>query len=367
MRRHRAWLCLVIFLAAGACGGGDSGESNAADTGAGTTQDGLEELSTPDAVDIGPEDIVVPPDQETPEDNVIEPEDVEPCDPDCDGKQCGDDNGCGKPCVVDKGCEGNPPCSIGVCDQTGVCGILNTDAECDDGNLCTAGDVCNKGKCKGGQEPPDCDDGNACTNDACDPAEGCYSLPNALPCEDGDPCTKGDQCSDGDCIPGGPDSCDDNNACTEDWCDAVEGCKHQSMPDVTSCSDNNECTTGDHCSQGACLAGQATNCNDMNPCTTDTCAPLTGCAHSSAPANTPCNDYDICTEDDYCSQGACIPGAAKNCDDFNGCTTDSCSNGQCIHTPLSGDYFCTDEDPCTEPDWCDNGVCQPGPILPGCN
>jgi hypothetical protein len=48
-------------------------------------------------------------------------------------------------------------------------------------------------------EPMDCDDNNACTTDYCDPNNGCYSK-NRSEC------------------------CDDGNACTTDSCDPILGC-----------------------------------------------------------------------------------------------------------------------------------------------
>ena len=39
-----------------------------------------------------------------------------------------------------------------------------------------------------------CDDGNPCTNDACDPNQGCLSIPPDANCDDGDACTFGTTC-----------------------------------------------------------------------------------------------------------------------------------------------------------------------------
>lgn len=62
-----------------------------------------------------------------------------------------------------------------------------------------------------------------------------------------------------------------------------------------------------------------------------------------------------------------MPSGEKDCNDYNGCTTDSCgAGGVCVNEKLTGDYYCSDDDPCTEPDWCFEGECQPGPLLPGC-
>jgi hypothetical protein len=44
---------------------------------------------------------------------------------------------------------------------------------------------------------------------------------------------------------------------------------------------------------------------------------------------------------DVCQNGACFPGDARNCDDGNPCTTDSCdvTNG-CQHTPRPDGASC---------------------------
>jgi hypothetical protein len=69
------------------------------------------------------------------------------------------------------------------------------------------GDACVSGVCTGGP-PPTCDDGNACTDDFCDPLLGCQNVPNTAPCDDGSACTVGDVCSGGACQPGPPLVCD---------------------------------------------------------------------------------------------------------------------------------------------------------------
>jgi len=71
---------------------------------------------------------------------------------------------------------------------------------CDDSNKCTT-NVCfeatpGKGVCQYDDAPP-CNDNNVCTEDKCDIIDGCVFTP----------------------IP-----CDDNNLCTDDVCDPVTGC-----------------------------------------------------------------------------------------------------------------------------------------------
>ncbi len=363
MARKMRWLMLVgVALVACACaGGGDDKEGQ--DLGPRWWLDLEGETAVPDTqrppADLTPQPDATP--TELPGD-----QDVVECVPDCEGKECGDDDGCGKFCVVHESCEGNPPCGLGICDPSGVCALQPQAGECDDGNACTVGDTCGGARCKPGPEWLHCDDENPCTNDGCTPDEGCYFDPNTAPCDDGDPCTVGDTCQAGSCISWTPNLCEDNNPCTDDWCHETEGCLHDAVGDGVACDDNNVCTQYDQCSGGQCVPGQLKECGDGNPCTVDSCNPQTGCAYANAPNGTACNDGDACTDGDQCVNGVCFAGGEKDCNDNNPCTNDSCANGQCQHEPLTGDFFCDDGNPCTEPDWCEDGVCQPGPTLPGC-
>src|SRR5262245_8911806 len=89
--------------------------------------------------------------------------------------------------------------------------------------------------------------------------------------------------------------------------------------------------------------------DDNNKCTTDTCEVVDGAATA---VHTPvdcgdkiCNPADgecvDCLTDADCDQGLCSEGAGHvcveclldaNCDDNNECTTDTCTNATCEHT-----------------------------------
>ncbi len=69
-------------------------------------------------------------------------------------------------------------------------------------------------------------------------------------------------------------------------CDVAEKCDgiakdcpaNAFQPNGTPCDDQNACTDGDTCDgQGACSAGAAVTCNDNDPCTVDTCEADRGC------------------------------------------------------------------------------------------
>jgi hypothetical protein len=82
-----------------------------------------------------------------------------------------------------------------------------------------------------------------------------------------------------------------------------------------------------------CNPGTLTDCNDNNPCTDDFCDPSLGCQHSNNTDN--CDDGNACTILDKCNGGAC-GGTAVVCDDSNPCTLDSCDTGSgCVFTPIT--------------------------------
>jgi hypothetical protein len=73
------------------------------------------------------------------------------------------------------------------------------------------------------------------------------------------------------------------------------------------------------------------DCNDFNPCKTDTCS-QGACIYSNAADGTLCDDNLYCTVDDSCLSGTCN-GQARNCDDANFCTLDLCNEDldRCDH------------------------------------
>lgn len=345
------------------------------------------------------------------------------CSPSCVGRECGDD-GCGGSCGgCDNGlfcdgwefcragnCEpGLSPCQLsdelactldcdedlqacnapaeGYCLIAGVC-IGDGDVEpanpcrecraamyawdwsaddsnaCDDGDACTTGDHCEGGVCHGGA-PLDCDDGDPCTDDRCEALTGCIHESNSADCDDGDLCTVDDVCSEGSCG-GVPRVCDDGDICTLDSCGSDVGC----FTEPLDCDDDDACTA-DFCdSERGCLH-EPLDCDDGNPCTDDSCDELTGCLNE--PNSVDCDDGNLCTLDDHCEDGACV-GTYRDCDDGDACTLDDCGGDLgCLNEPID----CDDHDACTvdscdsergclhEPLDCDDGnpctddICEP--------
>ncbi len=303
-------------------------------------------------------------DQDICTDDACDPE--KGCTHDNNFAPCDDDNECttGDECAggTCKGfdtseidCEDSNPCTDPTCDPKTGCTYEHNTAPCDDTNPCTTEDACKDGGCVGGP-PPDCDDNEVCTDDFCNETAGCDSVPNTLPCDDADECTDGDTCSGGSCQPGIVVSCDDELPCTLDQCDPKRGCVH--LPQEGPCEDGNKCSKDDYCDSGACKPGSAVDCDDKDPCTDDHCNPDEGCSYTLNTA--PCEDGDACTEGDTCDEGQCKTGDAVSCDDSNVCTDDDCESGTgCIHT--NNEALCVDGDACTEGDTCKEGQCEPGP------
>jgi len=128
------------------------------------------------------------------------------------------------------------------------------------------------------------------------------------------------------------------------------------------CDDGEFCNGAEFCADGACRAGTAPDCNDTNGCTTDSCNEnADACDH--LPNTDACNDGDACTTNDICAGGTCTGGPAPDCDDLNVCTSDSCDTVTgCVHANLTGDP-CDDGDDCTATDVCTAGACSGTPIV----
>jgi len=242
---------------------------------------------------------------------------------------------------------------------TGECETLpaNDGFACTDGDACTIGDQCTEGECTPGV-PLFCADNNPCTDGSCDPASGCAFTNNSADCFDGNLCTVDDECSGGKCSGGPLQLCDDGNLCTDDSCDPGSGCKF--VANSKPCDDGNACTTGDQCSNGKCTFLASPDCNDGDICTNDYCSPATGCVHTLNSA--PCDDGDVCTTGDHCVLGQCKASGSFTCTDNNPCTNDVCDpKTGCAFPPNSSP--CDDGTVCTVDDLCKGGKCVPGAPL----
>lgn len=162
---------------------------------------------------------------------------------------------------------------------------------------------------------PNCDDNNECTHDNFNlVTESCEHSLIDIFCDDRDLCTENDRCVEGVCR-GTAKTCFDGVDCTIDGCAKEQGCVF--VPDPSLCSDD-------------------------NPCTIDKCHPLAGCSWENAPAFTSCGSID--------------------CDIAHFCVKD-----QCKEYDVSGQsdgWDCSDGNPCTKKDQCQQGKCKPSITLP---
>src|SRR5262245_19530011 len=291
----------------------------------------------------------------------------------CNGEETCHNGNCTHPPDLD--CNDGNPCTADSCAAPGGCrntpipGCCTMDSDCFDGNACSQNEHCEGGTCA--SDPRNCDDGNACTNDSCDPVIGCRNIPvgDGISCGDGNMCNGTETCQGGTCTPGTPPTCDDGNDCTTDGCDSIAGCTAQSIPGCCNtdaeCSDTSACTVNERCVSHTCLSDPLT-CDDGNPCTTDSCDAAGGCIFTPVPNGQSCGDLDVCNGLETCQSGTCVAGTAPLCDDGNPCTTDGCdSSSGCTHAPVDGccvsNADCADADACTVNERCVGGHCTSDP------
>lgn len=303
------------------------------------------------------------------------------------------EGGLGARCSADSECDDGNPCTADSCTAQGSCANDPVDAPLGQ----TEGD-CLVNLCRGGVidvEPADDpeDDGEACTEDLCVDGQTVHD-PTGF---EGDSCQAPEgqgTCSGGTCAvlcqPG--DACDDDQDCTEDFCNAQTGiCDHSDAPDGPLPAAEQE--EGD-CRLRICSGGMASNVIDNldlpeypdEPCHFGICdngTPIKGQLATGDPCSDPgdplaqlCNAQGACVEcigptncpgvDTECRTRTCSP--AGSCGEIctpNGtplaiqapgdCVSDVC-DGNCMATEvLDPSDVPVDADPCTS-DLCVNGT-----------
>ena len=168
------------------------------------------------------------------------------------------------------------------------------------------------------------------------------------------------------------DACDDTNPCTQDVCDpkhakgGKDGCSHTTAA-LPCDADGNACTENDVCKGGVCSPGAAKDCDDKNACTLDTCDPKTGCTKTDDDGK-PCDDENPCTVGDGCSGGQCAGGPAKLCTSGDPCVEAKCkiTIGKCDFSDKPEAASCDDGSACTTGDTCTKGGgCKAGTCIGG--
>jgi len=227
---------------------------------------------------------------------------------------------------------------------------------CDHDPTAHVGQVCNN-------------DNDACTSDACQ-ADGTCLEGAAADCDDSNWCTYPDECVDTDpmhllfmCVnpPVNGNAESYGYVDTEDCEDLICDFGFED-PTPTECDAYNPYGYDLQCNAYACVDG-----NGEDNCTLDYTSFL----------GASCSDGDACTLGDICvdagGYGECQSGSPMVCDDGNPCTSDACSGGSCVYTPLTGPLCDADGDLCTVDDYCNAGVCTPGdpvdctPLWDECN
>jgi len=99
------------------------------------------------------------------------------------------------------------------------------------------------------------------------------------------------------------------------------------------------------------------SCSDKNPCTTDSCS-NGNCVHKNNTAA--CSDGNPCTLGDKCTAGKCKWKVWKSCGDNNACTDDYCDQKSGVCKAKNNSKPCNDGNACTKGDVCKSGTCTPG-------
>ncbi len=158
-----------------------------------------------------------------------------------------------------------------------------------------------------------------------------------------------------DCVPSSP--------CRSSRFDLATGaCIETAANEGIECSSSNACYLTAQCVQGQCV-GTVRSCDDQNACTTDLCDAQKGCVHFEATAR-------CAAPPDPCHVSACDP--VKGCTfvdavDGTRCGPSDCSTarvcilGQCKELPVPEGALCGDPSPCQPRGRCVANVCQRPP------
>jgi von Willebrand factor type A domain-containing protein len=257
-----------------------------------------------------------------------------------DGDQCLGGTctpGTPKVCDAPNACQNSNTCNP----DTGLCVPDNKDngTPCADSNKCNGDETCSDGQCIPGT-PVVCPEPETCfKSGVCQPETGtCTFDPQdqGTSCNDPTSCNGNEICDGaGHCNEGTPVTCDCENPCQVGRCEEGDGakCVCDSVPDGTSCEDGDVCNGNGACQGGECNTGTPLDCNDQDSCTTDSCNVVQGCLHEdngtcNPPPPTDCGNgtcdegetCGTCPQDcgecaSTCGNGVCDPGEDCNCSD----------------------------------------------------
>lgn len=134
-------------------------------------------------------------------------------------------------------------------------------------------------------------------------------------------------------------------------------CTETISADGTTCGTTNQCIVSGVCMAGECV-GQARDCNDDNACTNDACDAASGCIHDAvacAASTDPCV-APVCDAVTGCGFAPVVDGAACGTNDCM--TAHVCIGGQCVTRPAPDGSECSAPTVCRGAGLCRNQVCE---------
>lgn len=144
----------------------------------------------------------------------------------------------------------------------------------------------------------------------CDSSVDSYDwtpVADSTSCNDNLSCTESDKCIDGVCV-GSQIYCASEtlaSTCSSYQCSELTGsCETLVQGDGAPCNDFTVCNGAETCQDGLCLSGPALECNDQNACTVDSCDDLEGCKHATLPDGSVCDEAKTGLQ--RCFSGNCL-------------------------------------------------------------
>jgi hypothetical protein len=216
-------------------------------------------------------------------------------------------------------------------------------------------------------EDVSCDDANPCTEDACEATQGCANTPLVgTPCDDGNLETAGDACGEDGTCAGEPYTCPDVSTCTPTYFQDGEACQAEHAEVGTPCDDGEATTLDDVCNgEGAC-SGSPFECPDISTCIPGYVPNGVDCVPTVADLGTLCSDGINTTQGDACDGAGNCVGTAYECPESTLCILAYVQDGAgCLAEYAPKDTGCDDGSDVTHGDVCDGeGLCAGTPF--GC-
>lgn len=136
-----------------------------------------------------------------------------------------------------------------------------------------------------------------------------------------------------------------------------ETCVESPVPDGTFCDPHDVCLRETLCQGGTCV-GLRQDCDDQDACTVDVCDPLDGCKHLPRP---PCPATQKCTVGACRSDVGCVEEPAPDgilCGAFSCELADVCIAGQCVVRDPPDGFVCAEASPCQGEGRCVGSSCE---------